>query len=279
LLPPVLQSLVLRISTGADTTVGSEADRLKSESERAKTDIDALARKAEIARLAGIESSFRQQVLPECNRIVAGRYPFTKGSDNDVPLLDFAKLFGDNGVFDSFFRTHLTPLVDTSRRPWRWQPGLAAEQLSQEMLHVFQDATDVREAFFQGGAQLPGMQFTAMLIDFDQSAATRFRLDIEGAVIDSQAPRQMYKITWPGPKASLVRATFDGRYSTPYSESFHGPWAWFKLLERSKMDRESDIRNVLTISIKGIQAALAIEALTVRNPFASAEWQRFRCGS
>ena len=215
-------------------------------------------------------------MLPECYRIVAGRYPFTQGSDRDMPLIDFASLFGNNGVFDNFFRTHLASLADTSSQPWRWVPGTDT-RLSTDMLRVFQNAADVREVFFHGDAKLPSMQFAAMLLDYDQ-AATRFQLDIEGQVLDSQAPRRLYTIKWPGPRASYVQASFDGRYSIPYREEFHGPWAWFKLLERSKITRDSDIRNVLTVTVKGLQANISVEAVTVHNPFASGEWQRFTCG-
>jgi type VI secretion system protein ImpL len=122
------------------------------------------------------------------------------------------------------------------------------------------------------------MDFAVLLLEHDQ-AATRFQLDIEGQVIDSQQPRRTYSIKWPGPKASLVQATFDGRYSVPFIESFHGPWAWFKLLERSRMARQGDTRNVVTVSVKGLKASLQVEASTIRNPFATGEWQRFSCGS
>ena len=159
-----------------------------------------------------INTLFREQVLPECNRIVAGRYPFTQGTDRDMPLIDFASLFGNNGVFDNFFRTHLAALADTSSKPWRWVPE-PDTRLSADMLRVFQNAADVREVFFQGDAKLPSMQFTAMLLDYDQ-AATRFQLDIEGQPLDSQQQRRLWAYKWPGPRASFVQASFDGRYSS-----------------------------------------------------------------
>ena len=78
---------------------------------------------------------------------------------------------------------------------------------------------------------------------------------------------------------TFVQASFEGRFAVQQSEEYHGPWAWFKLLERSRIQRESDIRNVVTVNVKGLQANVVIEALTVHNPFASGEWQRFKCGS
>jgi type VI secretion system protein ImpL len=266
-LPPAFRMLVAQIPATVDVVVQGAVQQ----GERDRAD-------AERERLTTIRNLFREQVLPECNRIVAGRYPFTQGSDRDLPLIDFASLFGHNGIFDSFFRTHLEPLTDTSRSPWRWQPGPAAQVLPGDWLRVFEDATKLRDVFFQGGAKLPQMQFSAMLLDFDRGA-TRFQLDIEGAVLDSQAPKRMYGIRWPGAKPGFVQATFDGRFAVQQTDEFHGPWAWFKLLERSRITRESDVRNIVTVNVNGLQANVVIEALTVHNPFASGEWQRFKCGS
>ena len=81
-----------------------------------------------VSRVASEEvvSSYRQQVLAECGRFVTGRYPFTPGSQTDIPLTEFARLFGPNGVFDQFFTKHLADMVDTSTQPWSWRPGSVA---------------------------------------------------------------------------------------------------------------------------------------------------------
>jgi type VI secretion system protein ImpL len=268
LLPRELRLLPLQISTGIEDSI-REANGL----EKTKTE------NAEQQRMADILTMYRQRVLPECNRIVVGRYPFTQGSDNNLPLLDFTTLFGPDGIFDNFFKTHLASEVDAVSQPWRWQTGAARAHLPTEILRVFENAAEVREAFFQGGSKTPKMQYSARLLDYDESAATRFRIDIEGQLMDSQQRKQDYGIQWPGPKPAFVEVLFDGRWSTPYRETHNGQWAWFRLLERSKLTRESDTRNILTITVHGIQARLAIEALTVHNPFADADWQRFKCGS
>ena len=36
---------------------------------------------------------------------------------------------------------------------------------------------------------------------------------------------------------------------------------------------------IVTVAVKGIKASLQVEASTIRNPFATGEWQRFTCGS
>ena len=49
-----------------------------------------------------------------CSKAVTGRYPFTPGSTNDIPLDDFAKLFAAGGLLDKFFNDNLQTFVDTS---------------------------------------------------------------------------------------------------------------------------------------------------------------------
>ncbi len=72
-----------------------------------------IGRKSEVTVVAGasteLERRYRLEVLQECTHLLAGRYPFTAGSTIDLPVDDFAKLFGYGGVFDGFFKQNLDP--------------------------------------------------------------------------------------------------------------------------------------------------------------------------
>src|SRR6266481_8321922 len=59
--------------------------------------------------------SLRDQVIPVCQQTITNRYPFVRGSTQEVPLGDFAKLFSPNGIMDKFFVQFLAPYADTSR--------------------------------------------------------------------------------------------------------------------------------------------------------------------
>ncbi len=65
--------------------------------------------------------SLRDQVTPVCQQTVSNRYPFVRGSNQEVPLGDFAKLFSPNGIIDRFFAQFLAPYADTSRPDWAWR--------------------------------------------------------------------------------------------------------------------------------------------------------------
>ena len=71
-----------------------------------------------------LTARYQTQVLRPCTDFVAGRYPFTPGSLRDVPMTDFGRIFGYDGVFDTFFSANLEQLVDKTNTPWRWRPGV-----------------------------------------------------------------------------------------------------------------------------------------------------------
>jgi type VI protein secretion system component VasK len=49
--------------------------------------------------------------------------PVNPSSVGDVTLEDFARVFGNGGLYDAFFQANLAPLVDTSRATWRRTMG------------------------------------------------------------------------------------------------------------------------------------------------------------
>ena len=61
-----------------------------------------------------LQVALRNEVYPVCQETIANRYPFTRASDREVPLADFARLFAPNvGVMDKFFKQYLEPHADT----------------------------------------------------------------------------------------------------------------------------------------------------------------------
>src|SRR5260370_39475570 len=84
------------------------------------------------------------------------RYSFVGGSNQEVPLGDFSKLFSPNGILDKFFTQSLAPYADTSKPEWAWRKESAVgNTLSADTLKQFQRAAYIRDAFFQTGGNLP----------------------------------------------------------------------------------------------------------------------------
>jgi type VI secretion system protein ImpL len=228
---------------------------------------------------AGGELSRRYQteVASECQQLIAGRYPFVAKSGNEVALADFGRVFGPGGVFDTFFKERMAPLVDTSTNPWRWKQG-AAGIGSGTSLAQFQAADRIRQMYFPPGAQLPSLHFTLAPESLD-SAVPRLAIDIEGQALEYRhGPIQSQPIAWPGPAPGQATVLFEQSGGGGPNHTYQGPWALFHLLDDASVQPQSDVRYLVTLSAGGHLARLTLDATSVRNPFARNELRSFRCG-
>src|SRR3954453_15117564 len=107
-----------------------------------------------------ILQTLRDQVTPVCQQTVSNRYPFVRGSNQEVPLAAFAKVFSPNGVKDKFFTQYLAPYADTSKSDWAWRKeSPVGRSFSPDTLKQFQNAAYIRDAFFQTGGSVPAVSF------------------------------------------------------------------------------------------------------------------------
>ena len=227
-----------------------------------------------------LDTSYNQEVLQKCLAAIDGRYPFDPSSTRNVALADFGQVFGYNGVFHSFFQQTLQQYVDTTRTPWAWRRDASGASAggSDAMLRQFRVAERIRETFFRPGSQMPELTFTVTPIELDV-AATRFVLELDGQSFEYRhGPERPSRATWPGPNPGAAAATFEARSGGRPNLVFDGPWAWFRLVDAGQVHSETELRHVVNFASGGHQARVRIEALSVWNPWASEEWQQFRCG-
>jgi type VI secretion system protein ImpL len=221
-----------------------------------------------------LENRYRVQVLNECSSILTGRYPFDPRSAIDVPMADFGRLFGGSGVFDTFFKENLAPLVDTSRVPWRWRPGTSGPPA---MLRQFEAAQRIRDQFFPPGNQLPQVRFN-VTTSFLDAASSRFVLELDGQTIEYRhGPERSSPAVWPGPAPGVAAFSFEGRGGDRPNQAFQGPWAWFRLLDGGQLQPASDVSYTLSLQAGSHQSRVTIEATSIRNPFLKADLRQFRC--
>jgi type VI secretion system protein ImpL len=221
-----------------------------------------------------LENRYRVQVLNECSSILTGRYPFDPRSAIDVPLADFGRLFGASGIFDTFFKENLAPLVDTSRVPWRWRPGTSGPP---SMLRQFEAAERIRGQFFPPGNQLPQVRFN-VTPGFLDAASSRFVLELDGQTIEYRhGPERSSPAVWPGPAPGIAAFSFEGRAGDRPNQAFQGPWAWFRLLDAGQLQPASDVRYTLSLQAGSHQSRVTVEATSIRNPFLKSDLRQFRC--
>lgn len=226
-----------------------------------------------------LDQRYHEQIVKACEQITSGRYPFTPGSAVDVPLADFGRLFGVAGIFDTFFKENLGPLVDVSRSPWVWRAGGSGPPgASSAMLRQFEMAQQIREKYFGSSGAAPEQQFTLTPGELDATAA-RFTLEVDGQSLDYRhGPIRSLPARWPGPAPGAASAMFEDSSGAHANLSFQGPWAWFRLLDAASMHADSDVRFVASFQAGGHQGAVIIEPTSIRNPYQVSVVRQFRCG-
>ncbi|WP_295398791.1 type VI secretion system membrane subunit TssM [uncultured Thiocystis sp.] len=283
-----LSSVAAAVVSGRDLLIAGEAPETQ--------EIKALARKLpaplsgwvdtlaqDSANLAAggmraqLNSLWTAEVLPFCREAINDRYPFTQGSARETTLFDFGRLFGPEGMIDAFFKKNLAPIANTSRPQWRWidaNIGIPDAALAQ-----FQRAAVIREAFFTGGGKTPAVEFELQPQIMD-ARVTQFILDLGGQILDyRQGPPRSQRLQWPAPDGpARVRLVFADETGSGPSLTEEGPWAWFRVLDRSSLKSTSQPEKFqVTFSLAGLSARFELRAVSVRNPFKLGELRAFRC--
>jgi type VI secretion system protein ImpL len=229
---------------------------------------------------ANLGQAIKSQIGEFCHAAAAGRYPFVRGSERDITQEDFARLFAPNGLFDDFFQKHLQAFVDTSTRPWTFKDQAGASMGGPGTLLTFQRAATIRETFFRGAANAPGLRLDFKPDAMDASIK-RFILDVDGQVVQyAHGPQIPVAIQWPGPRGSTqVRVELlppSDAGSSGMTAS--GPWALFRMFDRLQIESgAAPERFRATFNVNGRKATFEVTTSSVRSPFRLKELEEFSC--
>lgn len=217
--------------------------------------------------------AFRQAAGNDCTRLVDGRYPFRPDGSSDIPVQNFAELFGNGGRFDTFFKQKLASLIDTGGGTWRWKktavggpPGLPAQA---------QLADDIRQAYFRNGPQ-PEVDFTLHVGPLPAELG-KFTLVVDGQRLESPG-EDTVAMKWPGPKPGQVTLSAQDASGNPLPDvDYQGDWAWFHALDAANLQAQGDLRIVARFRVGGHVVPVTIQPANLRHPFADTRVRRFRC--
>ena len=240
--------------------------------------VQALAGIAIGSSKAQLNQSLGDEVTRACEQVVANRYPFFPGATREVPLADFARVFGPNGVMDAFFKQKLASMVDQSGTSWRWRGDTELSRtLSNQTLRQFQRAAQIRDAFFATGAGLPSVNFTVLPVTLSPNAYTvTFDVDGQQLMYDHRAARPI-SMSWPGQGGGRVEVSVTPEIPGQQSRiSRQGVWGLHRMLSGSASLTQGD-RMSVSFAIGGREASFEIQAASVYNPFSLAAVREFRC--
>ncbi|MGH6800028.1 MAG: type VI secretion system membrane subunit TssM, partial [Methylocella sp.] len=251
------------------------------------------------SELGRLSKALGDQVLSQCQQVVPGRYPFTRGASSEIALADFGRLFAPGGIIDGFFKGFLAKYADTSKREWTWRPEQPlSKSLSLATLKEFQRAAQIRDAFFPSGGNMP----TLNLLVFPpvlSGAGVSAKLEINGAVVTTQAGTSVVPqaIQWPGaagggraavslwsdPPAALgtqpaaVPPLSQPAQPAPVATLERtGGWSLFRLLDYARPTKTGD-RLVASFVLGGRQLQYSFTAGSTLNPFTLPALRDFHC--
>ena len=228
--------------------------------------------------IAQINADLTAQVVPVCQSVVEGRYPFSNSPSRQVPLSEFAQLFAPDGVLDRFFNANLAVHANMGAGDWTWRPDSPlADKLSLQSLRQFQRAAAIRDAFFPGRSPTVALEVTV-----NQTTA-HDRIKQSVLVVDDQ-PIQMRKvgntpvtINWPGAGTGNTSLQLLPAMNNRESQiMFQGPWAFLQFLRAGNPRQIGDVMQVDYV-IGGRNISYEIRVNSLVNPFNMAELREFRC--
>ncbi|MCC8402581.1 type VI secretion system membrane subunit TssM [Paraburkholderia sp. MMS20-SJTN17] len=233
----------------------------------------------------GVESLLAMQVESsvgaQCRRAVEGKYPFA-ASAQEVDIEDFNRVFAAGGLLDDFFQKTLGARVDTSVRPWRYQPVSAGMPPMQgPSLEPFERAAAIRRTFFRDpGASRMSWSAGLKVVSLDPEM-TDLLIDIDGQSLRyAHGPVTTFHVTWPGPRGgSMAGLTANPRVRPDTSTIMaQGPWALFRLIDAGRVTSTlSSSRSAVDFNFDDRHAVIELTSGGQSGPQLTALLRGFRC--
>jgi type VI secretion system protein ImpL len=233
---------------------------------------------ATASSIAQISQDMAQDVTAPCQQIITNDYPFSK-SDRDVPMAGFAKLFAAGGAIDKFFSANLEPLVNRSAKTWVWRPNPnPSRKLSETTLRQFQQAAEIRDAFFPTGGTVPNVSFEVKPLTLSSDAQTA-TLSINGLNVVTQqgSPFSATTVQWPGAgagDASIVMAPDIPDRKSNLERT--GAWALFRLVDAGSSIQSGNSLKVSFV-VFGREISYQFTSSSLVNPLSMSALRQFKC--
>jgi type VI secretion system protein ImpL len=221
-----------------------------------------------------IGQAWQADVLPLCQRAIAGRYPLANG-EAEIPMGDFARFFGPGGVLERFFEQHLAPYVDR-RGSYRWNARGAELGIPGSFLALFERGGQVRDAYFGGGGE-PRIRFS-LTPQYLDASVDQVVLSYDGRPLSySHGPQIPWELTWPPTDSRRIDVVFHLPQGEQPALSATGVWGLFRLLESADVRPEFEAGAFVSFSQGDRSVTFRLQANSIENPFVSSELRGFRC--
>ncbi|VAW68083.1 IcmF-related protein [hydrothermal vent metagenome] len=242
-----------------------------------------------------VNTEWKNQVYSVYSQGLAGRYPLKRSSSDELALFDFSEFFKPKGIIDSFYTEFVKPFI-TTRKGWNnrvvdnYSLGFSRKTLLQ-----IQRAQRIKNIFFRKNPEIPGISFQLKPYRMEKKDA-RFLLEVGDQRISyNHGPKFWKDLKWSGEDENKrVRIVFEDLDGNRHEKTFDGPWAWFKLQDRSSLTktRKSNVflvtylvsefnddrrKGTNKITRRDHKIQYLIKAKSVNNPFSKNLLGLFSC--
>ncbi len=213
--------------------------------------------------------TWAQNILPECEAIVASKYPFDSQSPEDAGISETRQFFALNGTMDRFVKDRLDNYLDREDEYWRWRDNEPiARGFSPATPGAFQKAALLRDMLAEGlpmEIALLDKGANVSRVDFS-SGGLSMTFDEEGA---DNAQSLNWTLGGGLARTSEVRIYVDndGSEELVWRHPNEGPWSLFRVLERADIRNRGEGRVQATFNPGPAQATFLVGFPPQFNPF------------
>lgn len=224
-----------------------------------------------------LDISWNTKVIPYYRNEIAGHYPFSTNTDQEVSFQKFTQFFGRSGIVLSFYNNYLQPFVDTSTADWHWKlvDGKPLP-FSAETLRQIQYAIRIHHSFFPNEDNKLFVQFALQPYKFGkQVKSVAININNEH-FIDTNDSGYTHSFTLQDNNAtpmSSIQLTFND--ADPINRHFKGSWGWLKLLNQSFESILTKKETLINLSLNEHPAKYILSSDNQANPFMSLNLQLF----
>ena len=242
-----------------------------------------------------VNSEWNNRVYSAYSQALAGRYPLKRSSSDELALFDFSEFFKPAGTMDKFYTELIKPFINTRKG---WSNRVVDNQslgLSTSSLKQVRRALTIKNVFFKKTPEVPSFSFQMKPYRMDKNDA-QFLLEVGDQRISyNHGPKFWKDVKWSGEDENKrIRIVFEDLDERRHEKTFDGPWAWFRLQDRSKIKktRKSNVylatyevielvdnpdRSKTEIKKVSHHIKYFIKAKSVNNPFSQNLLSSFKC--
>ena len=191
----------------------------------------------------------------------------------------FGKVFGPNGVFDTFFKEKLAGLVDTSGKVWDPKPGLQVQPgtVAKTPHASSRMPPESRKLSSADSGTSPNVKF-AIVVQVMSAKTAAVTFEVNGAKLESPfGVESRGDFEWPGSSPDgTASVSLAGRLMVPSLQCVHGSLGATPAVQGGAM-RKAGNKATVRFVVKGRDVTYQLTFDTLDNPFTVIQQVKFAC--